>query len=87
MIVVDNEFKRMTGFIKTDELSKWLDDLLRYYDAKYVQSNLKLRKYWVNLMLIKNYSVYVNNFFEKDLIFWYICFTKGLLIQLTLISY
>jgi hypothetical protein len=45
MIVVDNEFKRMTGFIKTDELSKWLDDLLRYYDAKYVQSNLKLRKY------------------------------------------
>jgi len=45
MIVVDNEFKRMTGFIKTDELLKWLDDLLRYYDAKDVQSNLKLRKY------------------------------------------
>jgi len=69
MIVVDNEFKRMTGFIKTDELSKWLDDLLRYYDAKDVQSNLKLRKYWVNLMLIKNYSVYVNNFLKKTLYF------------------
>ena len=68
MIVVDNEFKRMTGFIKTDELSKWLDDLLKYYDAKDVQSNLKLRKYRVNLMLIKNYSVYMK-FFEKDLIF------------------
>ena len=69
MIVVDNEFKRMTGFIKTDELSKWLDDLLKYYDAKDVQSNLKLRKYRVNLMLIKNYSVYMNNFLKKTLYF------------------
>jgi hypothetical protein len=53
MIVVDNEFKIMTGFIKTDELSKWLDDLIRYYDAKDIQSNLILRKYLVNLMLIR----------------------------------
>jgi hypothetical protein len=37
--------KRMTGFIKSDELSKWLDDLLKYYDAKDVQSNLKKEKY------------------------------------------
>ena len=36
--------KRMTGF-KSDEFSKWLDDLLKYYDAKDVQSNLKKRKY------------------------------------------
>ena len=42
MIVVDNEYKKkLTGFIKSDELSKWLDDLLKYYDAKDVQSNLK----------------------------------------------
>lgn len=36
--------KRMTGFIKSDELSKWLDDLLKYYDAKDLQFYLKIKK-------------------------------------------
>lgn len=34
----------MTGLIKSDELSKWLDDLLKYYDAENVQPNLEKTK-------------------------------------------
>jgi hypothetical protein len=32
--------KKLAGFVKSDELSKELDDLLKYYDAKNVQPNL-----------------------------------------------
>lgn len=34
MVVVDSEYKKLAGFVKSDELSKELDDLLKYYDAK-----------------------------------------------------
>lgn len=69
MIVVDNGYKK-NDRVQVWWIIKWLEDLLKYYDAKDVQSNLKkLRKYWVNLMLIKNYSVYMNNFLKKTLYF------------------
>ncbi len=42
MVVVDSEYKKkLAGFIKSEELSKELDDLLKYYDAENVQPNLK----------------------------------------------
>ena len=44
-MVVDSEYKKkLAGFIKSDELSKELDDLLKYYDAKDVQPNLEKTK-------------------------------------------
>jgi hypothetical protein len=45
MVVIDNEYKKkLAGFIKSDELSKELDDLLKFYDAKDVQPNLEKTK-------------------------------------------
>ncbi len=45
MVVVDSEYKKkLAGFIKSNELSKELDDLLKYYDAKDVQPNLEKTK-------------------------------------------
>lgn len=45
MVVIDSEYKKkLAGFIKSEELSKELDDLLKYYDAENIQPNLEKTK-------------------------------------------
>jgi hypothetical protein len=45
MVVVDSEYKKkLAGFIKSEDLSKELDDLLKYYDAEKIQPDLEKTK-------------------------------------------
>ena len=45
MVVVDSEYKKkLSGFIKSEDLSKELDSLLKYYHAEKVQPDLEKTK-------------------------------------------
>jgi hypothetical protein len=44
-MIVDNKYKKkLTGFIKSDQVAKELDVLLKYYGAENVQPDLEQTK-------------------------------------------
>jgi hypothetical protein len=63
-MIMDNKYKKkLSGFIQFDQITKELDDLLKYYNAENVEPDLEqtkkiLTRLDINKELLKMWEIY-----------------------------
>lgn len=63
-MIMDNKYKKkLSGFIQSDQITKELDDLLKYYNAENVEPDLEqtkkiLTRLDINKELLKMWEIY-----------------------------
>jgi dsDNA-specific endonuclease/ATPase MutS2 len=63
-MIMDNKYKKkLSGFVQSDQITKELDDLLKYYNAENVEPDLEqtkkiLTRLDINKELLKMWEIY-----------------------------